>query len=111
MPAGWPAELTLLLGAVRTCALQRLVDPALTASQALRLFRTANALAQAVLQSLPVMEKKTKPAPNPFARSKAPPPLPRLAAGRNDPTAIANLLPDLSAILETAINGVTGAGP
>lgn len=121
MPVGWPAELTLLLGAVRTCALQRLVDPALTAPQALRLFRTANTLAQAVLQSLPVMEKKNKPAPNPFARSKAPPPLPRLPAGRNDPSAIANLLPDLSAMLETAIgaaaeakpaiNGVTGAGP
>jgi hypothetical protein len=124
MPNGWPAELTLLLGSVRACAFQRLVDPALTGPQALRLFRTAYALAQAALQSLPVAEKKGKPEPNPFARAKAPA-LPRLPAGRNDQSTIANLLPDMAAMLDSAIgagfhtaagvkpatNGVAGARP
>ena len=78
LPSGWPTELALLLGSVRASAEEHVYDPALTAPQALRFYRAAYALAQAVLLAQPVPEKTKKPTPNPFARLKPLPTLPRL---------------------------------
>lgn len=103
LPSGWPTELALLLGSVRASAEEHVYDPALTAPQALRFYRAAYALAQAVLLARPVPEKTKKPAPNPFARLKPLPPLPRLPDAPHAAESDGDPALDLAAMLDPAI--------
>jgi hypothetical protein len=103
MPLGLPIGLLLLLlCSVQACAQKRLVDPALTVPQALRLFRTDYALSQAVLGAIAPAKEMKKPAPNPFARPNAP--ASRGQPGDREQAGVAGIpVPDLASVLQPVV--------